>query len=147
MNDKRTKRPWHLWVVCIFFFLLYLGGLRDYLMIWFDNTSYFASQNYNADQIRYFTDYPVIPRVFWTLNIFTAVLSPLFLFFGSKYTTVLAFIAFTSLIILDLITFGFRDRWNMLGTAISIFDTIILLLTLGFFLYSQKIRTQMNTTP
>lgn len=136
MAKNTKKRPWHLWIVCIFFFLLYVGGVRDYLMIHFNGSSYFESQNYNADQIAYFTNYPLLPDIFWGMNMITAVISPVLLFFRSRYAVVFAGIALISLVVLHLITFIFMDRFNMLGLLMALFDMVVLVLTSGFFLYS-----------
>lgn len=75
----RRTAPWHLWAVGIGFVLLNFGGVYDYVMALNENADYFRSQNYNSEQIQYFTDYPVAPAVFWTLGVWDSLLAAILL--------------------------------------------------------------------
>jgi hypothetical protein len=60
--------------------------------------------------IAYFTDFPIVPAMFWT-------------------------VALIAQLCVDVVTFAFMDRWQILGPRLALFDGGILLLTLGLLLY------------
>jgi hypothetical protein len=132
---RRLWGPWHLWPVAIFFTLLYLGGVYDYVMCLFRNTGYFSAQGYGARQVAYFTDYPVVPRIFWTIGIAGGLLAGLLLAAHSRKAAVTALVSALATICLDMLTFGFRDRWDALGSRASAIDLSFLALTIGLVLY------------
>jgi uncharacterized membrane protein YfhO len=131
--------PWHLWLVSMLYFLLYCGGIYDYFMILLNPAEYFYQQNYNAGQIAYFTDYSFWLRILWTLNLFAAVISVLLLLRRRRSAVAFALIAFLSMLALDIVTFAFRDRWQLLGEFLTAFDLGILLMTGAFYCYVHRI--------
>jgi hypothetical protein len=129
------RPPWHLWVVGVFFVLLYGAGAYDYVMTRRHDAGYFASQNYDATQIAYFVDYPIVPAVFWTVAVWGALAAAMLLLFRSRWATRVVFVALISQVCLDIVTFAFMDRWQTLGPRLALFDAAVLLLTLGLLLY------------
>jgi hypothetical protein len=91
------------------------------------NVAYFTSQNYSSAQIIYFSNYSILPLIFRTIGIISALAASILLFFRNHWTSKMAYIAVTSQICLDIITFGFMNRWNVFGATQSAFDIIILL--------------------
>ncbi|MEO3871318.1 hypothetical protein ABGB18_21100 [Nonomuraea sp. B12E4] len=114
-KQRRAARPWHLWVAGLVLLALYLVGARDYVLTRTLNKGYFAEQGYGPAQIAYFTDYPAIPAIFWTINIAAGLTAALMLLFRSRWATLVALIAAVSQLFLLAITFGFMDRWAILG--------------------------------
>ncbi len=137
----RRSAPWHLWVIGMVFVLLNLGGAYDYVMALSENADYFRSQNYNSDQIGYFTDYPLLPAIFWTLGVWCGLLAAILLLVRTRWSVPVAVTGLAGQVILDILTFGFRDRWQILGPRLALFDLGVLLLTTGFVIYC---RTQAS---
>jgi hypothetical protein len=131
----KTRPPWHLWVVGLFFVLLYGAGAYDYVMTRSRDAAYFASQNYDDTQIAYFIDYPIVPAVFWTVAVWGALAASMLLLVRSRWATPVVLVALIAQLCLDVITFAFMDRWQILGPRLAVFDGGILLLTLGLLLY------------
>ncbi|WP_181350245.1 hypothetical protein [Thalassobacillus sp. CUG 92003] len=137
--NHHTSTPGHLWVVAIFFICLYAIGAYDYVMSLKVNAAYFSTQNYGEDHVAYFSDYPLIPLIFWTATIFIGLVAPLLLLFRLRWAVTAAFISGASQLCLVIITFGFMGRWDVFGPMLSLFDLLILLLTLCFFLYCRAL--------
>ncbi|MCP2317127.1 hypothetical protein APR12_002467 [Nocardia amikacinitolerans] len=135
----RHSAPWHLWVVGTLFVLLNLGGVYDYVMALSENADYFRSQNYNGEQIQYFTDYPVLPAIFWTIGVWGGLLAAILLFLRTRWALLAALAGLLGQVILDILTFGFRDRWQVLGPRLALFDLGVLLLTAGFVIYCRTL--------
>ena len=137
-SSRRTKSPWHLWPIGVFFVFLNVEGAYDYVMCLTLNRGYFSSKGYTATQIAYFTDYPIVPRFFWTISIAGVLVGLAFLLLRSRWATPIVVISVAAQLCLDLLTFGFRNRWQALGPWISLFDILILLLTFGLFVYCRS---------
>ncbi|MBB4932313.1 lipid-A-disaccharide synthase-like uncharacterized protein [Lipingzhangella halophila] len=134
-STGRGRAPWHLWLVGVLFLLLYAAGLYDYLMVLDLNEDYFASEGFGPAHLEYFSDYPVLPRVFWTIGIFTGVLAPVLLLLRLRWATWLALVAAVAQLALAVFTFGFMERWEVFGPATSLFDSGIIAFTFGLALY------------
>ncbi|MEQ4723476.1 hypothetical protein [Nonomuraea sp. B19D2] len=118
---------------------LYLVGARDYMLTRTLNQGYFGEQGYGPAQIAYFTDYPAIPAIFWTINIAAGLAAAVLLLFRSRRATLAALIAATSQLCLLVITFGFMDRWAILGPRFSLIDIGVWVLTVGLWLYCHAV--------
>jgi hypothetical protein len=129
------RPPWHFWAIGLFFVLLYGAGAYDYVMTRRHDAAYFASQNYDDTQIAYFTDYPIVPAVFWTVAVWGALAASMLLLVRSRWATPVVLVALIAQLCLDVVTFAFMDRWQILGPRLALFDGGILLLTLGLLLY------------
>lgn len=138
-NGHRFSRPWHLWAVAVVMFALYLGGARDYLLILIGDTDYIEGQ-FGPDGVAYFTDYPTVCRIVWTINILGGLTAPILLVLRSRWALPTAVIAAAAQIVLLLVTFTFLDRWAMLGAATSWFDIGIAAATILFAVYCWAIR-------
>ena len=123
-----SRRPWHLWVVALATFGLYLGGARDYLLILAGDTGYTLRQ-FGPDGVVYFTGYPLTLRVLWAINIIADLTTPALLLALSRSASPTAVAALAAQGVLLVVTFAFRDRWNALGAATSWFDIGITIVT------------------
>lgn len=132
---RRNKAPWHLWVVGAFFLTMSLAGVWDYALAVTLNREYFDAQGYSAAIIAYFTDYPIVPKVFWTISIAASAVAPVLLMLRTRWAVLTALTAAGSNLCLALLTFGFRDRWNVFGPWLSLFDLGILVLLFGLWWY------------
>lgn len=104
------------------------------------NEAYYSSKNYGEAVYAYFTDYPLVPLICWTINIGTGFTAPIFLMARSRFSIALALTSFISIVFLESITFAFMDRWNVLGAGISLFDIGILASTFGLYVYCRFMR-------
>jgi hypothetical protein len=134
-DEHQNRSPWHLWVIGIFFLFLYGIGAYDYFMVLGLNEAYYNYNNFGEEVYEYFMNYPLLPLIFWTANIISGITSSILLLFRLNWVVQASFISAISIILLQLITFGYMDRWNVLGSRLSFFDMVIMLITLGFFFY------------
>jgi len=116
-----SGRPWHLWIVAVAFFALYVGGSRDYLLILGQDTDYIVRQ-FGPSGIAYFADYPLALRIIWTITIIGGLTTPFLLVALSRWSTLIAVITAVAQIVLMIATFALRDRWNALGAMTAWFD-------------------------
>ncbi|WP_427181599.1 hypothetical protein [Paenibacillus sp. TC-CSREp1] len=134
-----SKAPWHLWVIAGIFLFIYANGVYDYFMMLGLNEDYYTSKNYGEAVKNYFSDYPIIPLILYTINIFSGVLAPCFLLLRLRWAVLLAGLSAYSILGLEFITFTWMNRWNILGAAVSMFDIFILLLTFAMYLYCKNL--------
>lgn len=139
-SSIRTAAPWHLWVVGVVLLLLYAIGAYDYVLTQAQDTAYFESQGYGPQQVDYFTDYPVVPLVFWTVNIVAGVAAAVLLLLRSRWSLAAVATAAVAQLCLQAITFGFMDRWSVLGPRLSLQDLGVLLLTFLMWAYCHRMR-------
>ncbi len=103
---------------------------------------YFESQGYDDAQIAYFTDYPLVPDVFWTIAVWGALCAAVLLLLRSRWAVPVVFVALISQVCLNVVTFAFMDRWQILGTRLALFDGGVLLLTVGLLFYGRAMATR-----
>lgn len=115
-------------------FALYIGGARDYVLILIGDTDYIRAQ-FGAEGVTYFTDYPLVLRGVWTLNILGGLTAPLLLVARRRWAFPVAVIAAAAQIVLLVVTFVFLDRWASLGAPIAWFDIGIGVVTVLFAIY------------
>jgi len=137
--EYRIKAPWHLWFLGLFFILICSIGMYDYFMVLGHNVDYLNSLNLGEAVISYFTDYPIVFLIFWTINVFSGLISSILLLFRSKWAVWGGLVATISMLCLDVLTFAFRNRWNVFGPWLSLIDITILLMTCGFFFYCRAL--------
>jgi len=131
----RVKTPWHLWVMALFFIFIYANGIYDYFMMLGHNADYYSSKGFGEKTLKYFTNYPIVPLIFWTINIFGGMIASILLLFRTRLVVWIALISAISMLFLDVIGFAFRNRWEALGTFTSLFDIGLLILSWIFYFY------------
>ncbi|WP_191897064.1 hypothetical protein [Planomonospora parontospora] len=122
---------------------LYIGGARDYALTLTLNPGYLAAQGYAEPQIGYFADYPFGLGVLWTLNIAGGLASAAASLLRSRRAVPLALTTALAQLVLLILTFAFRDRWDILGPSMSLFDIGVGVLSLAFWWYC---RVMLNRT-
>lgn len=127
-------------MVAAIFLFLYVIGAYDYVQVQATSDSYYQAQGYGPAQIEYFTDYPLVPMVFWTINIVGGLAAVALLALRSRWSVHAAAIAALSQACLQIITFGFMDRWSILGPRLSLTDIAVMVLTFGLWLYCRRLR-------
>ena len=133
---KNVQYSWHLLLVVAVFLFLYGIAVYDYIMTVSHNQTYFEYLRYNQVVIDYFENYPLIPFVFWTINIFGGVVTLLLMLIQKETAFYLSLVTFVSMLLLDFATFGFLNRWYVIGEKASTIDILMLILTLGLCIYN-----------
>lgn len=126
-------------------FALYIGGVRDYLLILIGDTDYIRGQ-FGPGGVVYFADYPIACRIIWTINILGGLIAPILLILRSRWALALASIAAAAQIVLLIVTFTFLDRWAMLGASTSWFDIGIGAATILFAVYCWAMQRRQPVT-
>lgn len=140
-NNKTKKRPWHLWIIGLLFLYIYGYGIYDIFMMLGQNKAYYHSKGFDENTLIYFSNYPSGLIILWIINLFSGFTAPILLLFQSKLAVEFSFISAAFIIIQQIVTFGFFNRLEALGTFVSIFDVFIMLLTICLFFYCRKMKT------
>ena len=135
-EKKNVRYSWHLLLIAAVFLFLYGIAVYDYIMTVSHNQTYFEYLRYNQVVIDYFKNYPLVPFVFWTINVFGGIATLLFMLMKKEIAFYLSLATFGSMLLLDFITFGFLNRWNVIGARASTIDILMLILTLGLCIYN-----------
>ncbi|MEC2072446.1 hypothetical protein [Alkalihalophilus marmarensis] len=135
----RNKVPWHIWLVGLLFLFIYGYGIFDYFMMLGLNSAYYDSNNFGPAVYEYFSNYPVVPLIFWTINVFSGLIASILLLFRTRWAMWVALISAVSMLCLQVLTFSFMNRWNVLGPWISLFDIALLILTSSLFYYCRRL--------
>ena len=139
-NREGKKAPWHLWFIAIFFTFIYTNGIYDYFMMLGHNMYYYNAKGYGSAVVQYFTNYPIPYLILYTTNIFAGFLASIILLFKKKTATSVAFVSAISDTLLLILTFLFRNRLNVLGMNIALFDIGIAIITFGLYFYCNKLK-------
>ena len=135
-KKKNVRYSWHLLLIVAVFLLLYGIALYDYMMTVSHNQGYFQYLGYNQTVIDYFTNYPLVLLIFWTINVFGGIVTLLFMLMRKEIAFYFSVATFVSMFLLDFITFFFRNRWDTIGAEASAIDILVLILTLGLCVYN-----------
>ncbi len=146
-EKKNVRYSWHLLLIVAVFLFLYGIAVYDYIMTVSLNQTYFEYLRYSQVVIDYFENYPLVPFVFWTINVFGGVVTLLFMLMKKEMAFYLSLVTFVSMLLLDFATFGFLNRWNVIGASASIIDVLMLILTLGLCIYNYFVFKQYTHTP
>lgn len=144
MEDKASikkgiKTPWHLWVMGLFFIFIYANGVYDYFMMLGHNVDYYNSKHYGEAVVEYFTNYPIGLLILYTTNIFCGLISPILIMLRTRWAVQVSFASAVSMLLLEVLTFAFRNRFNIFGPWISLFDIALLLMTCGLLFYCRAL--------
>jgi hypothetical protein len=135
-KEKNVRYSWHLLLIIALFLFLYGIAVYDYIMTVSHNQGYFEYLRYNQAVIDYFTNYPLVLLIFWTINVFGGIVTLLLMLMRKEIAFYFSAATFVSMFLLDFITFGFRNRWNVIGAKASATDIFMLILTLGLCIYN-----------
>ena len=135
-EKKKVRYSWHLLLIVAVFLFLYGVAVYDYIMTVSHNQTYFEYLRYNQVVIDYFENYPLVPLVFLTINVFGGVVTLLLMLMKKEIAFYLSLVTFVSMLLLDFATFGFLNRWNVIGAKASTIDILMLILTLGLCIYN-----------
>ena len=135
-KEKNIRYSWHLLLIVALFLFLYGIAVYDYIMTVSHNTGYFEYLRYNQTVIDYFTNYPLVLLILWTINVLGGMVTLLLMLMRKETAFYFSTATFVSMFLLDLITFGFRNRWHVIGGRASATDIFMLILTLGLCVYN-----------
>lgn len=135
-KEKNIRYSWHLLLIVALFVFLYGIAVYDYIMTVSHNPGYFEYLRYNQTVIDYFTNYPLVLLILWTINVLGGMVTLLLMLMRKETAFYFSAATFVSMFLLDLITFGFRNRWYVIGGRASATDIFMLILTLGLCVYN-----------
>ncbi len=135
-EEKNIRYSWHLLLIVALFLFLYGIAVYDYIMTVSHNQGYFEYLRYDQTVIDYFTNYPLGLLILWTINVFGGIVTLLLMLMKKEIAFYFSVATFISMFLLDFITFGFRNRWNVIGTKASATDILMLILTSGLCIYN-----------
>lgn len=141
-NRSISKTNCHLWGIGTLFIFIYFIGSYDFVMIQVHNIGYLNSLDIKGDVMGYFTNYPLILKILWAINIISGLLAGIFLLLRKKTAILFALSSAISKLILDIFTFSFMKRWEIFGAKASCTDLSILLITFGFLIYCVRVRNK-----
>ena len=90
------------------------------------NEAYIGS-HFGAGGLIYFKNYPLALAILFGITVFLPPISVItVLLFRKKVATSIMMCALVAMLLLDVYTFCFRQRWQLLGEQTSIYDVVIL---------------------
>ena len=146
-EKKIIRYRWHLLLVVAVFLFLYGIAVYDYVMTIRHDPGYFEYLHYDQAVMDYFANYPLVPLVFWTVNVFGGIVTLLFMLLKKEIAFYLSVVTFVSMLLLDIATFGFLNRWNVIGAKASTIDILMLVLTSGLCVYNYFLFKKTNKGP
>lgn len=138
----KEKRHWHLWIISILMIFIYVMGIYDFIMMLTHNNVYYASHGYGEAVVNYFTNYPLYFLIFWIANLGFGFAASVMLLLQLKQAAIAAFISAVSDLILIVCTALFRNRIEVLGINVFMFDLFILAITFGLYFYTKQIASK-----
>ena len=96
----------------------------------------YIGSHFGAGGLIYFKDYPLLLAILFGITVFLPPISVVMvLLFRKKVAASIMMYALAAMVFLDIYTFCFRNRWQLLGEQTSIFDIAILGIYLLYYLY------------
>ena len=124
-----------IWVFSVLFLLITCAGIKDFYQTMTYDEVYIGS-HFGAGGLIYFKDYPLLLAVLFGITVFLPPISVVMvLLFRKKVATSIMIYSLVAMVFLNVYTFCFRNRWQLLGEQTSIFDIVILGLYLLYYLY------------
>ena len=124
-----------VWIFGILFLLIACAGIKDF----YHTMSYdevYVGSHFGAGGLIYFKDYPLLLAILFGITAFLPPISiAMALLFRRKVAAYIMMYALIAIVFLDIYTFCFRNRWQLLGEQTSIFGIAILGIYLLYYLY------------
>ena len=124
-----------VWIFSVLFLLITCAGIKDFYQTMSYDEVYIGS-HFGAGGLIYFKDYPLLLAILFGITVFLPPISVVMvLLFRKKVAASIMMYALAAMVFLDIYTFFFRNRWQLLGEQTSIFDIAILGIYLLYYLY------------
>ena len=124
-----------IWIFSVLFLLITCTGIEDFYHTMTYDEVYIGS-HFGAGGLIYFKDYPLLLAILFGITVFLPPISVVMvLLFRKKVAASIMMYALAAMVFLDIYTFCFRNRWQLLGEQTSIFDIAILGIYLLYYLY------------
>ena len=124
-----------VWIFSVPFLLITCVGIKDFYQTMTYDEVYIGS-HFGAGGLIYFKDYPLLLAILFGITVFLPPISVVMvLLFRKKVAASIMMYALAAMVFLDIYTFCFRNRWQLLGEQTSIFDIAILGIYLLYYLY------------
>ena len=124
-----------VWIFSVPFLLITCVGIKDFYQTMTYDEVYIGS-HFGVGGLIYFKDYPLLLAILFGITVFLPPISVVMvLLFRKKVAASIMMYALAAMVFLDIYTFCFRNRWQLLGEQTSIFDIAILGIYLLYYLY------------
>ncbi len=124
-----------IWIFSVLFLLITCTGIEDFYHTMTYDEVYIGS-HFGAGGLIYFKDYPLLLAVLFGITVFLPPISvAMVLLFRKKVATSIMIYSLVAMVFLNVYTFCFRNRWQLLGERLSIFDIVILGIYFLYYLY------------
>ena len=124
-----------IWIFSVLFLLITCVGINDFCHTMTYNEAYIGS-HFGAGGLIYFKNYPLALAILFGITVFLPPISVItVLLFRKRVATSIMMCALVAMLLLDVYTFCFRQRWQLLGEQTSIYDVVILGIFLLYYLY------------
>ncbi|MEM1052608.1 MAG: hypothetical protein AAGI28_10980 [Pseudomonadota bacterium] len=137
-SDSAAKAPWHLWVIGGISLLWNAVGVMSFSMTSLGNLE---SLGLPADQIAYYSSFPIWAMIVWAMGVFGCFLGSLALLFKSRHAVTLFGISILGLIATTIYQWGLSNAPADLKTGGNIaLSAAIWIITISLFFYAQWMR-------
>ena len=134
-EQATTGRPWHLWVVAILMLLWNSIGCLDFFMTQTENVAYLESAGFTAEQMGFFTGYPLWADLLWGVAVFSPIAGVLCLLLKKRVAVEVYTLGLITYVAAMIRQYGFTDFRELFPeTTYPVFSVIIFILALAILL-------------
>lgn len=138
MNQERSGRPLHLWIVGVLSLLWNAMGAFDYLATKLRLEGYLA--RFNEAQLEYFLSFPSWFTAFWALGVWGALLGSFALLLASRHAVALFSVSLAGMLTTSLYSLGFSEGLEVMGPGALVFSAVIFVIAVLLLVYAARQR-------
>lgn len=136
---KRTKTPWHLWLIGIIALLWNSMGALDYVMTQTKNEAYMS--NFTAEQLSFFYSFPSWVVFAWAIAVWGGVAGSIFLLLRKSLAVVIFMFSLLAMLVTTFHNYILSNGLQVVGDAFSLtFTAIIFITALALYFYARAMQ-------
>jgi len=136
-DAPRASAPWHYWVVTALALLWNAFGAYDYFMTKTGGDAYLKTMGETAPQIAHMHAYPVWMTANWAIGVWGGLLGALLLVARTRYAFHVFLVSLAAVLVMLVYTYLLSDGGKVMGQQGTLFNLLILALSLLFTGYSR----------
>ena len=138
IENSKSKRPVHLWIVGILSLLWNIMGAFDYFMTQTKNESYMAK--FTPEQLDFFYGFPFWVEGAWAIAVWGAVAGSILLLLAKRMTEWFFLVALVAMVLTSIHNFVLSNGLEVIGDPFSlIFTAIIFVISVALYLYARTL--------
>ncbi|WP_116090319.1 hypothetical protein [Sphingomonas crusticola] len=137
MDELSVRTPWHLWLIGTVALLFNAIGVFDFVMSMARGAQYMASAGMTPQQIAHYQAMPGWMTLIWAVGVFGAFLASILLLLRRALAFPLFAISLAAFLVSLLYTYVLTDGGAIMGRAMAITSTIIVVLLVFFTGYAR----------